>query len=209
MGLHHIVATLSPWIHSYGSAAVFLILLFESFGFPLPGESLLIVAAISAGRGELSLPVLLLAAWGGAVAGDNIGYFIGRWLGRHLLRRYGEKVGIKPESLHKVETAFAKYGAVTVMFARFVNILRQLNGLVAGALEMHWLKFLIFNALGGALWVGTWTAAGYYLGKHGGKLLRIAHEAGLYGAIGVGVLVAAGVGYFWYQARHADAGKSK
>ncbi len=152
--LNHIVGAMAPWLHAYGSAAVFVILLFELLGLPLPGESLLIVAAILAGHGDLSFPVLLLSAWGGAVAGDNIGYLIGRTLGSTLLRRYGRKVGIKPESLQKVEAAFARYGAVAVGVARFINILRQLNGIVAGALEMHWLKFLFFNALGGAVWVG-------------------------------------------------------
>ena len=72
--LNHIVGAMAPWLHAYGSAAVFVILLFESLGLPLPGESLLIVAAILAGRGDISFPVLLLSAWGGAVAGDNIGY---------------------------------------------------------------------------------------------------------------------------------------
>ena len=138
----HLLGSLEPWIHEYGSVAIFLILTLESFGVPLPGESLLIVAAILAGRGEISFPVLLLSAWGGAVTGDNIGYLIGRILGHKLLRRYGGKIGLKPDRLRQVEAVFARYGPITVGFARFFNILRQLNGVVAGALEMHWLRFL-------------------------------------------------------------------
>ena len=179
----HILGSLEPWIHEYGSVAIFLILTFESFGVPLPGESLLIVAAILAGRGEISFPVLLLAAWGGAVAGDNIGYLIGRTLGHKLLWRYGEKIGLKRERLRQVEAVFARYGPITVGFARFVNVLRQLNGIVAGALEMHWLRFLIFNALGGALWVVAWTTAGFYSSRHGREIAVYVHRLGIIGTI--------------------------
>lgn len=199
--LHYILGTMAPWLHAYGSAAVFVILLFESLGLPLPGESLLVVAAILAGRGDLSFPVLLLSAWGGAVAGDNIGYLIGRTLGHTLLRRYGRKVGIKPERLQKVEAAFARYGAVTVGAARFFSILRQLNGVVAGSLEMHWLKFLFFNALGGAIWVAAWTTAGYYLGKSDAKIEALVHRFGFYGAVVAFAVAGLVIGVIWYRAR--------
>ena len=146
----HFLGGLEPSIHEFGSVAIFIILMLESFGLPLPGESLLIMAAILAGRGEISFSALLLSAWGGAVAGDNIGYLIGRILGHKLLQRYGRKMGLKPDRLRQAEAIFARYGPIAVGFARFFNILRQLNGVVAGALEMHWLRFLVFNALGGA-----------------------------------------------------------
>ncbi len=202
---HHIVGTMAPWLHAYGSAAVFVILLFESLGMPLPGELLLIVAAVLAGRGDISFPVLLLSAWGGAVAGDNIGYVIGRTLGRTLLRRYGGKVGIKPESLQKVEAIFARYGAVAVGAARFFNILRQLNGVVAGALEMHWLKFLVFNALGGAVWVAAWTTAGFYLGKNDTKIEGLVQKLGLYGLVIAALAAGLAIGIIWYRNRRAKA----
>lgn len=201
--LHHILGAMGPWLHAYGSAAVFVILLFESLGLPLPGESLLIVAAILAGRGDISFPVLLLSAWAGAVAGDNIGYLIGRTLGRAVLLHYGRKIGITPDRLQRVEAIFARYGAVTVGAARFFNILRQLNGVVAGALEMHWLKFLFFNALGGAVWVGTWTAAGYYLGKSGAKIDALVHRLGAYGLVIAAVIAVLAIGVIWIRSRRA------
>ena len=148
-----LLGTLEPWIHHYGVAAVFVILTLESFGVPLPGESLLIAAAVMAGRGEMSFPGLVLSAWAGAVIGDNIGYVVGRKLGRTLLSRYGAKIGLTPERLCRVEAAFRHYGPAVVVFARFFNLLRQLNGVVAGAMKMNWRPFLAFNALGGALWV--------------------------------------------------------
>jgi membrane protein DedA with SNARE-associated domain len=81
----HELGALEPWIHHYGVVAVFLILVFESLGAPLPGESLLIFAAVLAGRGDLSFRVLLVSAWAGAVIGGNIGYLIGRMLGHRVV----------------------------------------------------------------------------------------------------------------------------
>jgi membrane protein DedA with SNARE-associated domain len=187
----HFLGSLEPWIHEFGSVAIFIILMLESFGLPLPGESLLIMAAILAGRGEISFSALLLSAWGGAVAGDNIGYLIGRILGHKLLQRYGRKMGLKPDRLRQAEAIFARYGPIAVGFARFFNILRQLNGVVAGALEMHWLRFLVFNALGGALWVMVWAATGFYFGRHSREMVVYVHRLGLIGAIMVLIVVIA------------------
>ena len=183
MEFGHVLRGLEPWLHHYGVAAVFLILTFESLGIPLPGESLLIVAAILAGRGDISFFGLFFSAWTGAVLGDNIGYLIGRMLGRNLLRRYGRKIGLTAERLRKVEAVFARYGPVTVGFARFLNVLRQLNGVVAGTLEMDWRRFLVFNALGGALWVSAWVGAGFCLGSYGTNIAALMHRTGLLGAV--------------------------
>jgi membrane protein DedA with SNARE-associated domain len=183
----HLLGVLEPWVRDYGVAAVFLILMFESFGMPLPGESLLIVASILAGRGDLSYLALFLSAWAGAVVGDSIGYLIGRKLGGTVLRRYGGKVGLTEERLTRVEVAFARYGPLAVGFARFFNVLRQLNGLVAGSLEMPWRRFLLFNALGGAAWVVTWTVVGYYVGLDGTGIATLAHKIG-YAGMGVAVI---------------------
>jgi membrane protein DedA with SNARE-associated domain len=172
----HLLETMQSWIHQYGVAAIFLILTLESLGFPLPGETLLIGAAILASRGDISLPGLFLSAWAGAVIGDNIGYLIGRMLGRNLIRRYGTKIGLNAERFRKVEAVFARYGPATVGFARFLNVLRQLNGVVAGTLEMDWRRFLVFNTLGGALWVLVWTMAGFYIGSHGSDIAALMHK---------------------------------
>jgi len=202
--IEHILGNLEPFVHEYGAAAVMIILTFESLGLPLPGESMLVFASILAGRGELSLLPLMLSAWAGAVLGDNIGYLIGRRLGRAIILRYGGKIGINADRLNRVEAVFARYGPVTVAFARFVNILRQLNGVVAGMLKMGWRRFLIFNALGGALWVSLWTLAGFYLGEHGSDIKSIAHDLERTGAIlGLGALIAALV-YGFRHLRHGS-----
>ncbi len=183
--IEQVINNLEPLIRDYGVVAVTVVLTFESFGVPLPGELLLIVASVLAGRGDLSFPSLLFFAWVGAVVGDNIGYVIGRILGRTVVLRYGEKIGLNAERLRKIEEVFARYGPVTVAFARFVNILRQLNGVVAGTLNMDWRWFLISNALGGALWVLVWGFAGFYLGEHLSSIITFAGNLGGIGAIAI------------------------
>jgi len=192
VGIERLFENLAPYIHHYGAVAVTVILTLESIGFPLPGESLLIFASFLAARGEISLPLLMLSAWAGAVSGDNIGYLLGRRFGRGIILRYGARFGINAERLGKVEAVFARYGALTVAFARFLNVLRQLNGVVAGMLRMDWKRFLFFNALGGAIWVLVWSSAGFYLGKHVSNLGVVAQKLEHGGALlSVGVLLIA------------------
>src|SRR5262249_14294916 len=108
------------------------ILAVESVGAPVPRGSLLIFASLLAGRGEMALPPLLIFAWIGSVLGDNLGYLIGRKLGRGTILRRGTKIGLTDERFKKIEAVYVRYGTATVLFARFFNILRQLNGIVAG-----------------------------------------------------------------------------
>jgi membrane protein DedA with SNARE-associated domain len=187
--IEHLIGSIKPLVRQYGLVAVPVIITLESLGAPLPGESLLIVASVMAEHGNISFPLLLLFAWIGGVLGDNIGYLIGRRLGRVVLLRYGDKFGFTAQRLDRVEAVFARYGPLTVGFARFFNILRQLNDVVAGTLKMDWWRFLLFNALGCALWVLTWGLAGFYLGEHVADIARLAHGLGLVGAIIVAILV--------------------
>jgi len=180
---------LEPFIRDYGVIVVTIVLTFESFGAPLPGESLPIMASVLAGRGDISFPLLLLCSWLGAVLGDNIGYIIGRVLGRGVVLRHGKKIGLDADILKKIEDVFVRFGPITVAFARFVNLLRQLNGIAAGILRMDWRRFLIFNALGGALWVLMWGFAGFYLGEHLSNIMTFARDLGMLGALVVAVIL--------------------
>jgi len=185
----HLVAGLEHVVRDYGVFAVTLILAVEALGAPVPGESLLIFASVLAGRGEMSLPALVLFAWAGAVMGDNIGYAIGRSFGRGAILRYGARIGLNDARFNSIESVFRRYGSATVMFARFFAILRQLNGIVAGVLGMSWWRFLLFNALGGALWVITWVFAGYYLTEHMAVITTLAHHTKIVAAVlAVGIL---------------------
>src|SRR5262245_22702169 len=86
----------------------------------------------------MSLPALLIFAWVGSVLGDNIGYLIGKTICRATITRYGGKIGLTNARISAVEETFSRYGSTTVLFARFFPVLRQLNGIVAGALGMPW-----------------------------------------------------------------------
>jgi membrane protein DedA with SNARE-associated domain len=157
---------LEHYIRDYGTLAVFLGILLEDFGLPVPGETMLISAAVAASLGHIDIWLLLPFAVLGAVVGDNVGYAIGHFGGQRMVVRYGRHVGITKERLAKVEAFFERYGSIVVVFARFVVLLRQFNGIVAGTLEMHWARFLLYNAIGAILWVGFWGLLAFWLGKN-------------------------------------------
>src|SRR5581483_3700956 len=198
-GVHHFWGWLAPWVHDYGALTVMVVVTLESFGMPLPGESLIISASILAGRGQISLPWLILGAWVGAVVGDNIGYVLGRKLGRQLIVRYGARIGITHARLEKVEAVFARHDALAVCFARFFAVLRQLNGIVAGILGTRWWRFLTFNAIGGALWVLTWSLAAFYLGKDLKKIGELIDRVGIGALIVAAVVIVLAVGFFLWR----------
>jgi len=205
-GIGQLVGSLEQFVRDYGVIAVTLILTLESLGAPLPGESLLIFASVLAGHGDLSLPALLVSAWVGSVLGDNIGFWIGRRFGRAAVLRYGARIGLTEPRFDAVEGVFARYGAVTVIFARFINILRQLNGIVAGILGMEWGRFLACNALGAALWVALWVLGAFYLGEHISTIKRLAHHVGIVGGVAVVIALLAGFAFLWRRRRDGSPG---
>lgn len=158
--------TLASILDRYGYLAVAAFVFLEDFGIPVPGETILIAAAVDAGTGGLNVVILALVAWVAAVAGDNVGFTIGHFGGRRLALRYGRYVLLTEARLDKVQRFFERYGAAVVAFARFIEGLRQLNGIAAGISKMRWRRFLMFNALGAALWCGVWVSVGYFAGDH-------------------------------------------
>ena len=159
--LHEGLAWIEPAIATYGVIALFVILYFESFGVPLPGESALLATSLLAVRGDVAIGHVFLAAWLAGVLGDSTGYLIGRLGGRVVLERFGPFVKLTPERLQRMEALFRSKGFLIVMTARFVVILRQLNGLVAGSVAMPWHRFVLANAVGAALWAGVWSFGPY------------------------------------------------
>ena len=178
----------------YGYLAVFAGVLLEDVGLPVPGETLLIGGAMLAARGQLSLPSLLLLAWLAAVIGDNLGYALGYFGGRPLLDRFGRRILLGPDRIARVERFFRRHGGKVVIGARFVDGLRQLNGIVAGAARMPWQRFIAFNALGAGLWVGAWGCAGFLVGKRLealiGALGRL-HAVAFWGIVAAAAVAAA------------------
>lgn len=160
------IQALAPVIDKYGYFAVGGLITLEDFGIPVPGETVLIASAFYAGLGHLNIFLVALVAFLAAILGDNIGFAIGNYGGHPLVERYGKYIFITPDRLHKAEQFFARHGGKIVVIARFVEGLRQANGIIAGLSEMKWLKFITFNAIGAAIWVGLWSAVGYFGGNH-------------------------------------------
>jgi membrane protein DedA with SNARE-associated domain len=184
---HHFEGTLHDW----GYVAVAGFIFFEDFGIPLPGETMLIAAALYAGAGHLNVFAVAVIAFVAAVAGDNVGYSIGRFGGRGLVARHGKWVFLTGDRLERAEAFFERHGGKVVSVARFVEGLRQLNGIIAGTMEMHWARFLAFNALGAAIWVAMWTSIGYIAGDH---VETVTHYF-TYVAIGIGIVFVAAVAW--------------
>ena len=183
------VAGFETLLEHYGALALFVTVTLEALGAPLPGESAIIAAASAAATGKLSITWVAIAAFVGAVLGDNIGYMIGRDLGRPVIVKYGAKVGITDATLDRAEAIVRRRGPVIVVVARFVILLRQLNGIVAGTTGMPWPRFFAANVVGAALWVGLWTTLAYKLGREADVLPWIWHHLGVVAAIGVPLLI--------------------
>jgi membrane protein DedA with SNARE-associated domain len=203
-----ILASLAPVLDHYGYVAVGGFIVLEDFGIPVPGETILIAASVYAGAGRLSIVAVGLVAVAAAIIGDNIGYAIGYFGGRRLVLRYGKYVHLTSERLERAERFFDRYGGVVVAGARFVEGLRQLNGIVAGTIRMHWLKFLAFNAVGAVLWVGAWTSIGYLAGGHITVIYHTVTRYSLYFLIALAVVVAALIIRAVVRRRRRDASKT-
>ena len=193
------------FVTDYGYLAVFLGIFFEDFGLPTPGETMLIIGAALASHGSLNIYWLLPIAWAGAVIGDSIGYLIGATGGHKLLTRYGSKIGITEARLRKVETFFGRYGDIVVVFARFFIILRQFNGIVAGALAMPWPRFFLYNAIGAALWVGFWGGATFWVGRRFFEYLRSFGWSGrlIVALVALGVLAVVAQLWWHWRSHHS------
>jgi membrane protein DedA with SNARE-associated domain len=161
-----IFADLQPVLDHYGYLAVGGFVLLEDFGVPVPGETMLIAAAVFAGSGQLNIAVVILVAIAGAIIGDNIGFAVGHFGGRPVIERFGRYVFLTPKRLDHAEEFLNRHGGKIVTVARFIEGLRQVNGFLAGMVGMHWARFLAFNALGAVLWVCTWSAFGYLAGEN-------------------------------------------
>ena len=158
-------------VQRYGAGLVGVVIFFESMGVPLPGESLMIAAALyAAATGELGIEWIVLAACAGAILGDNAGYLIGRRVGSQVLARYGPRVGLTWPRQRLGQFLFLRHGGKVVFFGRFVAFLRTFAALLAGANQMPWRSFLMWNALGGAFWTGLYGFGAYLLGNQAQRL---------------------------------------
>ena len=186
-----VLHSLEPTLNHFGYLAVVGLVLIEDFGVPVPGETVLILAAVYAGAGRLNIVLVALLGFCGALLGDNVGFAVGHFGGRRLAERYGRYVFLTPERLDKATRFFERHGGKIIIVARFIEGLRQANGIIAGTSGMRWARFLTFNAIGAALWVLVWTSIGYLSGSHIDTIYHDATRYSTYLAIAVGALLVA------------------
>jgi membrane protein DedA with SNARE-associated domain len=166
---------LTQLISQYGYWVVMLFVGVESIGIPVPGETMLLAAAIYAGTTHnLDISLVIAAASVGAVIGDNIGYWFGREFGYELVLRFGRYIHLDQRKMKLGMYLFLKHGGKVVFFGRFVAVLRAFAALLAGINQMDWRRFLVANVAGGVTWAMIIGLAGYNLGKQARHLLGTA-----------------------------------
>lgn len=184
-------------VESAGYPLLFVIVMCESGGVPVPGETALITGAILASQGKLQIEFVIGLAVLGAIVGDNIGYLIGRKGGRWLLERPGMFHRQRQEVLRIGEPFFERHGPKAVFFGRFLLGLRVWASWLAGATRMHWRSFVLWNALGGVAWgVGVGLIA-YYLGHSASNAIQT------FGLYGLAAAVLAIVSFIVLHRRHS------
>src|SRR6185437_3892368 len=182
-------------VESAGYPLLFLVVMAESSGVPVPGETGLITAGILSSSGKLEIELVIAIAAAAVIVGDNIGYVIGRKGGRWVLERPGAFARQRKEVLLVGEPFFEKHGPKAVFFGRFILGLRVWASWLAGATHMHWRSFALWNALGGICWATAIGLIAYFLGRSADNAIK---AFGLYGAAAA---VLALFGFFFMHRR--------
>ena len=187
---------MTGFVRDYGLIIVFLAIALETSGVPLPGETALIAAGILASQGHFEIWAVILVATAAAIIGDNVGYWLGRWLGRGFLQRYGPVRRFSDRVLPPTERFFRRHGGKAIFLARWFSGFRVAGAWVAGFAHMRWWRFFVWNALGGIAWAVTVGLVAYYGGQAAADAIN---RYGLFGAGVIAVLVVlAFVGlHFW------------
>ncbi|MGO9760217.1 MAG: DedA family protein [Solirubrobacteraceae bacterium] len=186
-------------VQTFGYPLLFVLVMSESGGAPIPGETSLIAAGVLASQGKLQIELVIALAAAAAIVGDNIGYVIGRKGGRWLLQRPGAFQRQRLEVLRVGEPFFETHGPKAVFFGRFVLGLRVWASWLAGATRMHWRSFVLWNALGGITWASAIGLLAYFLGHSAGSAVE---AFGLYGLAAVLIAIVGGLVMHRRHVRH-------
>jgi membrane protein DedA with SNARE-associated domain len=190
------------FITDHGLPVLFLVVMIESFGIPLPGETALIAFGVLASEGHYSIASVIAVAAAGAIVGDNLGYWlIGRVGGRALFARWHWLSQYSDRVLPRTESLMARYGGAAVFFGRFVAILRYTVAWVAGLSRMPWWRFLFWNAAGAVCWATAVGLTAYYGGKAVADAIA---RYGLYAGIAIAVAIVIGWLVFRFVHRRVE-----
>jgi membrane protein DedA with SNARE-associated domain len=187
---------MTHFVEQYGLIVVFLLIAGESAGVPLPGETALIAAGIFASQGHYSIVTVIIVAAIAAIIGDNIGYWLGRELGRNFLQRYAVVKRFSDRVVPRAERFFQKHGGKAVFFARFIAGLRVAGAWIAGFSKMTWWRFFAWNAIGGIAWATAVALVAYYFGHAAADAIAQYGLAGAGVAAVIAILLLGGL-HFW------------
>lgn len=176
----------------------------ESMGIPSPGETALVLAAILASQGKLQISLVILIGAASAIIGDNIGYWLGRTLGRGVLEGRGPFRKHRMMAVAAGQRFFAKHGGRAVFFGRWIALIRVATAWLAGIEHMPVGVFFFWNALGGITWAITFGLVGYFGGHAAANVLS---QVGIVGAIVLGVAIVVGLGYLRWRERRRHSGE--
>jgi membrane protein DedA with SNARE-associated domain len=181
---------MTHFVTQHGLPILFAVVMIESFGIPLPGETALIAFGVLASEGHYSIASVIAVAAAGAIVGDNLGYWlIGRLGGRALFRRWRWLSRYSDRVLPRAEALMERQGGKTVFFGRFVSILRYTVAWIAGLSRMRWWRFLFWNAAGGIAWATAVGLTAYYGGRAAADAIQ---RYGLYAGAAVVVVIIVG-----------------
>ncbi len=175
----------------------------ESMGVPSPGETALVLAAVLASQGKLNIILVIVIAIASAIAGDNIGYMLGRWVGREVLEAPGPFQNRRVKALRVGDTFFDRYGGKAVFVGRWIALVRVATAWLAGIDEMPFPRFFVWNALGAVTWATAYGLIGYFGGNAAAHVLE---QIGVGAAVALGALVVIG-GVVWKFREHRRAAK--
>ena len=188
---------MTHFLTNHGLPLLSVVVMIESFGIPLPGETALIAFGVLASQGHYRIEWVIVAAAAGAIVGDNLGYWlIGRLGGRALFRRWRWLNTYADRVLPRAEALMERHGGKTVFLGRFVSVLRYTVAWIAGLSRMGWWRFLFWNATGGIAWATAVGLIAYYSGQAAANAIQ---RDGLYAAAAVAVAIAVG----WITIRRA------
>ncbi len=187
------------WITQYGYIGIFSLLVLGIVGLPVPDETLLTFAGYLVSQGRLQIVPTVGSACAGSICGITLSYIVGRATGYFVIERYGPKLHIRMEHVHRVHHWFRRIGGFTLTFGYFIPGVRHLTAYVAGASELEAPRFAAFAYPGALLWSTSFIVLGYFLGEKWEEASGHVHKL-VFLAVGTVLLAAAGV-YVWHRAK--------
>ena len=188
--IHQIAQYLVGTIGSLGYLGIFALMFLESTFFPFPSEIIMIPAGYLAYQGEMNLFVVVAIGVLGSIAGAVFNYYIAIFFGRKFLLRYGKYILVSPQTLQKLEDFFKSHGEISTFSGRLIPGIRQLISLPAGLAKMNMARFIIYSALGAAIWVVVLVAIGYFIGSNQELVSQYLQSATTIALMSIAVIVA-------------------